>query len=355
MCPLTSRALFAWLAASCLVLAGEAPRGLFCTSNTCNWALLNGRRVDLFQCPVDGVLNYVAWRSVEPKQGEYRFPGFDRMLREAEAQDKKLAYHIIAGYHAPDWLFDQAGVEPFLVTRKGKPKRMYLPWVETDGVRSLNTKMLDVWRQTVFALAQRVRAHRGRIWYVAMTGWMESNGLELMVSSDTREEFERLRWQDGGEDLYVQFCKRVVDVYLDAFPDVPLGIAFTDWFGRTADGKPRRDVGTSERIVAYAVAEGNRRGRVVVPMGLWTGSAGIIGQPHHPMVRLMAKLRRVAPGIAFEGPMGSYNGGAPLRQQLDFARSMGASWMQLWHHDVVHPAYQDTLREYRAKMGAIAK
>ena len=355
MCSMTPRALFAWLAASCLVLAGDAPRGLFCTTNTCNWALQDGRRVDLFQFPVDGVLNYVAWRAVEPKQGEYRFPGLDRMLREAEAQDKKLAYHIIAGYHSPDWLFDQVGVEPFRVTRKGKPRRTYLPWVETDGVRSLNTKMLDVWRQTVFALAKTVRAHRDRIWYVAMTGWPEGNGLELMMGSDTREEFERLRWQDGGEELYVEFCKRVADIYLDAFPDVPLGIAFTDWFGRTPDGKPRRDIGTSERIVSYAVAEGNRRGRVVVPMGLWTGSMGIIGQPHHPLVRLMAKLRGVAPGIAFEGPMGSYSGGAPLRQQLEFAQRMAASWMQLWHHDVVYPAHQDLLREYQAKMGAAPK
>ncbi len=330
------------------------PAGLYCTTNTCNWVLKDGKRVDLFTYPIDGVLNYVAWRSIEPKRGEYRFPGLDRMTREAAAQDKKLAYHILAGMHAPDWLFEEAGVKPLAVTRRGKPRRMYLPWVEdAAGKRALNAAFLAAWRQTVHAFAKHLRRPpcRDRIWYVAMTGWPESNGLELMMASDSFDEFKKLRWDDGGEELYVEFCERIIDIWLDAMPDFPLGIAFTDWYGRLPNGAPRRDIRTSEKIVSYAVAEGNRRGATVIPMGLWIGGAGIISKPNHPLVRLMKQLKQSAPGIALEGPMGSYNGYAPLRDQLTFARDIGASWVQLWHHDVIYPPYQPLLREFRGVLG----
>ena len=89
----------------------------------------------------------------------------------------------------------------------------------------------------------------------------------------------------------------------------------------------------------------------MVPMGLWAGCQGIIGNRNHPLVGLMRKYRQTAPGIAFEGPVGSYRGHAPLRDQLEFALTMGASWVQLWHHDVVYDDYADTLNEYRLRLG----
>ncbi len=350
----------AWLLAStwCAALAAGAapavPRGLFCTTNTCNWVLKNGKRTDLFVYPVDGVLNYVAWRAVEPESGKFRWPGLDRMTREAAAQDKKLAYHVLAGTHAPDWLFARSGVEKFEVIRRGKRRRTYLPWMTQDGRRVVNARVLDAWRRVVRALSERLHRPdcRSRVWYVAITGWPESNGLELMWAANDYAEFRKLRWKDGGEALYEEFCKRVIDLYLDAFPDMPLGLAFTDWFGRLPDGRPRRDARVSERIVTYALREAKRRGATVVPMGLWMGNAYIIHRPQHPLTRLMTKLRRDAPGIAFEGPMGSFKGYAPLREQLEFARRMGASWVQLWHHDVIHDEYQPLLREFRSSFHA---
>ncbi len=35
---------------------------------------------------------------------------------------------------------------------------------------------------------------------------------------------------------------------------------------------------------------------------------------------------------------------------MEFAINMGASWMQLWHHDVIYDDYQDTLMEFRRKL-----
>ena len=64
-----------------------------------------------------------------------------------------------------------------------------------------------------------------------------------------------------------------------------------------------------------------------------------------------------------EGLSGAASLTLPSRQQMDlaakhdvkviysleFARNMGASWIQLWHHGVVHDAHQEVLVEYRRK------
>jgi len=311
----------------------------------------------LFEFPVDGVLNYVGWGSVEPSQGQYRYPGLDRMAKEAAAKGKRFSYHIIPGSHTPDWVFDQCGQERFWQMEGGKRRRTYLPWVTKDGQRVLNTQLLDVWRQTVLAFSRHIHDHpaRDRIWFVAITGWPQGNGLELMWGVDRYDDFKQLRWSEGGKELYIEFCQRVVDIYLDAFLDIPLGIAFTDYYGRLPDGTTRRETETSYRIVTYAVTQGNQRGATVIPMGLWSAHPGIIRRPGHPVVKLMRKFRQMAPGIALEGPMGSYKGYASPREQMEFAIKMRASWMQLWHHDVIYDDYQDTLREFRKKFREAAQ
>ncbi len=334
------------------------PHGLFCTTNTCNWVVKDGHRVDLFKFPVDGVLNYVPWRNIEPKRGVFRWAGLGRMTREAKAANKRLAYHILAGIHAPDWLYGQNGVRAFEYRVRGRKRRTYLPWVTENGQRVLNRRMLNIWREVVTALAARIHSdpERGRFWYVAMTGWPEGNGLELMWAVDNAADFRKLEWESGGRRLYIEFCRRIVDIFLDAFPDMPLGIAFTDYYGRTADGGGRREPAVSDAIVGYALRQGKKRGCTVIPMGLWLGNRYILEHPNHPLLRLMRKYRNTAPGIAFEGPMGSYaKTYAPLEEQLRFAVEFGAAWMQVWHHDVVHKPYRDLLVWYRTRFGAILK
>lgn len=334
------------------------PHGLFCTTNTCNWVVKDGHRVDLFRTPVDGVLNYVPWRNIETKRGVFRWPGLERMIREAKAADKCLAYHVLAGIHAPDWLFEQGRVPAFEYTVRGRKRRTYLPWTAENGRRVLNRRMLEIWREVVTALAARIRSdpeHR-RFWYVAMTGWPEGNGLELMWAVDKAEDFQKLGWESGGRHFYIEFCRRIVDIFLDAFPDMPLGIAFTDYYGRTTNGVARREPGVSDAIVTYALEQGRKRGRTVIPMGLWLGNRYILEHPNHPLLRLMRKYRGIAPGIAFEGPMGSYaKTYAPLEEQLRFAVDFGTAWMQVWHHDAIHEPYRDLLLQYRKRFEATSK
>ncbi len=326
-------------------------KGLFAVTNTCNWVIKDGKRHNLFDYDVDGVSNYMTWRMVEPIRGKFRFPGFERMMREAVSSNKLMAYHILAGIHAPDWVYEQAGIKQYIYSYpSGKKVKTFLPWKVNNGKRVLNTDMLKIWKQTIFAFSDYIynHPHRDRIYYVAITGWPFGNGLELMMGMTKYSEYKALNWNKEAYELFVEYCKKCVDIYIEAFPDIPLGLAFADWYGITPKGKPKRSYWQSREVVEYALKRAKIKGATVVPMGLWLGSINVHNRKH-PLISLMREFKKDALGVAFEGPMGSYHSFyTPLEDQLKFAVEFHASWVQLWHHDIIHKEFQGIIRKYRA-------
>lgn len=343
----------------------EPARGLFALTNTNNSVIRNGRRLDLFEYPVSGVTNYTVWRNFEPEQGKFNPAGFNRLLTRAAETDKRLGFALLLAARGPEWVFDVTGCEPFETTRTPNRKgmrdkvfhdRCYLHYIETDAGRVLNEPVLDVIDQTVHSFADIVRAHpdRGHLQYIAMTGWPIGNGLELHLPLKY-DPFVRFNFDEKGKRLYIQFCKRIVDIYLDAFPEVPLGIAFADKWGVTPEGDPIRSLEVPRAIVGYALERGRELNAQVIPMGLWMAWTGIHRSEGHPMRRAMRDFQKMgATGIALEGPMGSWkhkNYGT-IEEQLDFALEMDVIWAQLWHHDIIREGNGATLEKYNERLRA---
>ncbi|WP_302454033.1 hypothetical protein [Victivallis vadensis] len=356
--------LFAGIFAMSLLAASaaELPKldrqpkpGVYALTNTSNYVTSNGKRVNLFDLPVDGVTNYATWRMVQPEEGAIRYPGLDRMIGEAVASGKYLSYGILAGIHTPDWVYEKGKIPRFLVDPNRK-WHSYLPWFEVNGKRKLNTPFLNIWSETVKAFAARLYAdpHRDRINYVPVTGFPFGNGLELYVPL-AEPEFRALRYDGEARRLYVEFCCRVIDIFVEHLPDFPLGIAFTDWYGTGPKGHIR-DVTESAAILDYAIRKGRLKGVTIVPMGLWMGWKGICDNPAHPLMRTWLSRSRQAGSGAWEGQMGSCRLKClPLAEQLELAERHKAVWVQLWHHDCLCPECVAVLEAYRARKGASAK
>ncbi len=349
------------LAAAALT-AAEPPRldrkpkpGVYALTNTCNHVLKEGKRVNLFDLPVDGVTNYVTWRMVQPEEGAVRYPGLDRMIAEAAASGKFLSYGILAGCHTPPWVYEKAGIPAVPYDTSRTPARQsYLPWLEKEGKRQLNTPFLEVWEETVKTFAVRLYAdpHRDRFNYIPVTGFPFGNGLELYIPI-LQKDFEALRYDAEAKRLYIEFCSRVIDIFIRHLPDFPLGIAFTDWFGGTASGH-RRSVEESAAILDYAVRKGKEAGVTIVPMGLWLGWKGVCDQPNHPMMRTWTKAAAASGFGAWEGQMGSCRLNClPLKRQLELARENKVSWVQFWHHDCLCPDCLRMLQEWREEGGKL--
>ena len=197
-------------------------------------------------------------------------------------------------------------------------------------------------------VSERLHAdpNRDRINYVPVTGFPFGNGLELYIPLG-KKDFDALKYDRLSQKLYIEFCCRVIDIFLRHFPDMPLGIAYTDWFGADAEGN-RRDLTESTAILGYAVAQAKKNGAVVVPMGLWLGWDGICNNPDHPMMRLFAKSARAAGFGAWEGQMGSCERKClPLAEQIELARRNRVDWVQFWHHDCICAECVKTLGAYR--------
>lgn len=352
-------AILTGVAMLCLAaFSGELPEldrrpkpGVYALTNTCNWVLKEGKRVNLFDAPVDGVTNYVTWRMVQPEEDAVRYPGLDRMMKEAADSGKYLSCGILAGIHTPEWVYRKAGI-PCVTYDTVQNRSGYLPWIEKDGKRLLNTPFLEVWDESVAKFAARLHSDPGRdrINYVPVTGFPFGNGLELYIPLQ-KKDFDALNYDAAAQRLYVEFCCRVIDIYMRHLPDFPLGIAFTDWFGATEKGS-RRDLTESAEILEYAIAQGKRKGVTIVPMGLWLGWDGICSNPGHPMMRLYTKSAKSAGFGAWEGQMDSCRLKClPVGTQLELARRNGVTWVQLWHHDCICPECVKVLGELRKEAG----
>lgn len=335
-----------------LPLDRSPKHGLFALTNTGNWVIEDGKRHNLFDYDVSGVTNYIGWREVEPQKGDFRFPGFDAIAADAKRTNKLFSYNILAGIHTPKWVYEN-GVEPFVYQDRGREVSSFLPWKEVEGKRVLNTESLKLWDDTVKAFSRHIynSPARDRKFYVAITGFPFGNGLELMVGMDNYEDFKRLNWNKEAEDLYIEYGKKVVDIFISAFPDFPLGLAFADYYGTNKDGTTRRSYRENDEIIQYALGRAKLKGVTLVPMGLWLGWNGVMAE-NHPLAKQMKSYSKGSLAVAFEGQMGTWKfpNCIPLPGQIDFAKSYPVGWVQLWHHDVIHPEYQSILPGLREQM-----
>ncbi|RRJ94380.1 hypothetical protein Ga0100231_008425 [Opitutaceae bacterium TAV4] len=328
--------------------------GLFALTNIGpNVPTPDGKRVNLFDYPVSGVVHYMTWGGVERTPGEMSWPYLERMMADAVRTNKKFAYGLLCGHHAPEWVFEKAGIEAIKVPRgNGRFSTFYLPWKTQDGKKILNTDMLAIWKKTVTAFSARLHSlpHRDRLYYVPITGIpFEANGLE--IHQRMRDTPDILKWDGEMDRFWIEYCKRVIDIYIEAFPDIPLGLAFTDSFGK------KRSYWEAQEIVDYAIAQAKKKNATLVPMGLWLGWDGIInGGESHPLIKQMRHFQKQgAPAIAFEGgAMGSYKHANCLHpsKQLEFALTLPAAWVQLWYFDIVYPDYRATLETWLPRLEA---
>jgi hypothetical protein len=324
------------------------PKGIFCVTNTTNWVLKDGQRVNLFDYEIDGVVNYVRWADIEKEPLKFNWNGLERMLKEADIADKQLSYNIIPGIHAPEWLYNKYKITPYEYTydKKGKKVKTYLHFIEKNGKRVLNEEFLNIWKRTINNFALYVRNHKlkNRIAYIAITGGPTSNGLEVMWGEHYYDEFKRIGWDKDTEHLFVEFWERVIDIFMEAFPDVPLGLAITDFFGVNPSGTYNRNYQIPKIILNYALNKAKEKNVNLVVMGFWIGAISPYQYNTHPLINLIKSLDSP---FAFQGPMGT-NSYEALEKMLSFAYSSGASWIELWHHDIINESYRSLIKAYRS-------
>ncbi|OGW42651.1 MAG: hypothetical protein A2132_01740 [Nitrospirae bacterium RBG_16_43_11] len=327
------------------------PKGIYAVTNTANWIMEDGKRRNLFEIDfVDGVTNYTRWAEIEKEEGSYDWKSFERMIKEAADNNKKLSYNIISGNHAPDWVYNKAGVHgyEYFNSRKNKRVRTYLPWVESGKNRALNSGLLKIWDKTILSFAKHLHNHplKDSIAYVAITGGPTSNGLEIIWAASDYNEFSKLNWDEEVEGLFIHFWMKVIDIFMEYMPDVPLGLAFTDLFGVNMFGISRRNIEISKTIVDYALKVSKIHNATVVPMGLWLGNIDPDDLRNHPLVRL---IRSFNVSFALQGGLSTLHK-KDMEKMLSLAEDIKSSWIELWHSDILNEDYSRIIKDTRRRI-----
>lgn len=313
-------------------------------TDTANWVLdTNGARINLFDYDfIDGLTNYVKWSVLEVEPNVYNWKGLDRLLNEAATSGKKLSYNIISGNHAPGWLFDQKMIPAhFCSCCETGSKRTFFPWIESSEGRVLNLSVLEIWENTINNFASYLKGHQFKdsISYVAITGGPTSNGLEIMWSNDYNSDENR--WGSLEEELFIEFWKRLVDIFIEKLSDFPLGLAFTDYFpSRNNSCSSERKIEISIEILDYAINAALERNAFVIPMGLWFGNIS----PNLLSTHTLVNLLKTYPIFAVQGHLYTENEFI-LENMIEVATEIGSHWIELWHNDILKEEYQGVLED----------
>lgn len=79
----------------------RAPRGILFVDNTSNHPP-QGKDLFAFQ-HMDGVVEYVPWKTIEPAERQYNFSVLVKLIEQARAKGKRLAFGVLTGVDLPAW------------------------------------------------------------------------------------------------------------------------------------------------------------------------------------------------------------------------------------------------------------
>jgi len=350
-------------------------QGIYALTNKPYPVKVDGKTVDLLNAPGSaGVTYYDTWRKCEPTKGQWNLGNFQRWFAQARKADRKLNIALLAGSHVPDWALKESksSLYQYMHVKTNSVRRNYLPWTLVNGQRVINEPMLKVWRTSVEQFSQKIRSQpefKKTLGYIAITGGPYSNGLEIMWGVNKMADGSTFAWGPKEDQFLITYWQRCIDIYMDVFPDVPLGLAFTDVYGRTSNGQARRNTAVPKAIMDYAVEQAKLKNVKLIAQGFWIGAGA--GDSHwalkhpddnivrtqslnypmlketHPLQKILLSYRQNTT-IAYQGPMGTSTA-TYLRQMIKFAREHDALFLELWHHDFAEPKYLPLIKENQAK------
>lgn len=203
--------------------------------------------------PVAAQRRYVAglsvrtyWQHLEPEEGHHDWLLFDKTLALAKAHDKQVAFRVMNGTGTPQWV-TQAGAR-WYEARDRAVARAPVPWDEV---------FLEKWSTFIGAFGERYDRDP-TVTLVAM----------CMPAGQWAEIFHPLTLPEVPDYSYRQFIAahyRVIDAYVQAFPNTALSLALT---GHEKDGTLQRIAGD---LTDYLVARfGPHNPKVYIQANGWS-------------------------------------------------------------------------------------
>ena len=315
----------------------SVPRGIM----SFGWAenFPNTKSIDLPY--ISGMTAYTGWANVEKEEGVCDFRAIDHLISLAKAKGKIINLMFSPGRHAPEWLYRKGAKSfswesPFPEDQwsiQGKSEIMTAP-LSWDPV------FLEYWKRFITKIAEKYGSEP-TIGYISLTGPVIRGGTTTIPVKD---EADWKRFVDSGysEEKMMYAWKSIIDHYHNVLPNKRLVIGLApDRIGKMGMGRPNA-------LMRYVMEKKYTNiSFIVVCLNDTWFERGNMGRS----LRNLLKEAK-ANGYSFGYQMAqSANRNAKWKNKAPMVKSLkeslsigirdGASWLEVWHDDIIDPNGKD--------------
>lgn len=170
---------------------------------------------------VAGCAYWLAWEEVEPEEGKFQWEAFDNMIAAARKVNKRVVLRLVnleLRKNTPAWVYAAGARHEVRYDREGKPSKFPIYW---DPV------FLEKWGNLIRTFGARYNGNP-TVHSVGITGCGAQEEIHVVPHmSDPRNMalLEKFKIEHGyTNEKIVQAWKKVVDVYMEAFPDTRMNM-----------------------------------------------------------------------------------------------------------------------------------
>jgi hypothetical protein len=276
---------------------------------------------------VDGFSLRAGWDEIEPREGQYNWEVFDRVIKQTQSSNKKIMLRVIAGTSSPDWIYT-AGAQKLEYTDDNANHESYeqklfmpLPW---DSI------YLAKWKNFVSVFGEKYNDNP-QVILIQMTGPAKAGEMHL-VEKDNETFWSIYNYTDAKLE---NAWKETIDAYSSAFPNkqIAIDIAKPLNFGNSWQAV--------QDIVAYIYEK--RETHFAVQGNFLAAKTPENFQPYALIKSYKDKTTGFQMLAPFTGDGGARLGGT-LREAIDKGLAVGADYIEIYSADVENPQLADDIK-----------
>jgi len=289
---------------------------------------------------VSGMTAYFGWRDIEQENGVYDFTKIDQLIALAKRKNKIINIGFYPGSHAPEWLY-QKGVKSFSWGRnlkedqarlRGQVQRQTspLPW---DSV------FLDYWKRFISKVAEKYNNEQ-TVGYISLTGPVIRD-LSTNIPLRNNENWRRFISSGYEPDKLLKAWLEIIDHYENVLADKHLVLAI-------APIRPRSsDVRMSEEIVNHIIK--NKYSNISFLSVFLNDTWFLSGGGAKNIRDLLQEAKVNGSTFGYQMAQSAFRNSrwvnkprivTSLRDSLAVGITDGASWIEVWHDDIIDPKYK---------------
>jgi hypothetical protein len=291
---------------------------------------------------VSGMSSIFTWESLEPEEGKYDFSEIDKQLQWAGKNKKTLNFCLYAGNKSPGWLSGK-GIPYIQWSRRWREDQARLKQATQENEEApafWDDAYLGYWKKLVDKLAERYGTNPV-LGYVSITG---PTPKDLSTGTVIRydEDWQKVKEAGYTPEKHQAAWKAMIDHYVTVFPSKSLVVAL----GPLRPGST--DLGLSETVMNYVIGKkyDNVQFLCVILNDTWFVTSGISQR----LRNLFKEGARQGHGFGYQlvysaQKMQGFQKGEN-KQINDFGKTLeiaiddGASWIEIWHDDIIHPKFK---------------